>query len=48
MISLRNLGCRNIVEKKWSYWDSYWSYVEWVIIITSLSAVGFYCYKECI
>ena len=36
---------RNIVEKKWSYWDSYWSYVEWTIILTSLSAVGFYLYK---
>ena len=36
---------RNIVEKKWSYWDSYWSFVEWTIILTSISAVGFYLYK---
>lgn len=40
-----NIFFRNIVEKKWAYWDSYWSYVEWVIILTSISAVGFYFYK---
>ena len=33
------------MEKKWSYWDSYWSFVEWTIILTSISAVGFYLYK---
>ena len=36
---------RNIAEQKWSYWNSYWSYVEWVIILTSASAVGMYFYK---
>ena len=36
---------RNIAEQKWSYWNSYWSFVEWFIILTSISAVVFYFYK---
>ena len=37
---------RNVITKKWEYWDSYWSYVEWFIILVSISAIGFYFYKE--
>ena len=29
----------------WAYWKSYWSWIEWFIIGTSVSAVGFYFYK---
>ena len=27
------------------YWHSYWSFVEWFIILVSMSAIGFYIYK---
>ena len=27
------------------YWYSYWSYLEWFIILVSMSAIGFYFYK---
>ena len=37
---------RNVITKKWQYWESYWSYVEWFIILVSISAIGFYFYKE--
>jgi len=40
---VREMG--HIVQKKWEYWNSYWTYVEWFIILTALSAMGFYFYK---
>ena len=41
--TLREIG--EIAVKGWSYWKSYWSWIEWFIIGTSVSAVGFYFYK---
>ena len=41
---IREIG--NIVLKKFDYWKSYWAYVEWFIILTALSAIGFYYYKR--
>merc|ERR1711936_1100892 len=37
---------KNVITKKWQYWESYWSYVEWFIILVSISAIGFYFYKK--
>ena len=34
-----------VSKKKCSYWGSYWSWLEWFIIIVSCSAVGFYIWK---
>ena len=36
---------RIMVNKKMEYWYSYWSYLEWFIILVSMSAIGFYFYK---
>lgn len=41
--TLREIG--EISLKGWDYWQSYWSWIEWFIIGTSVSAVGFYFYK---
>ena len=35
-----------MIHKKLQYWKSYWAYVEWFIILTALSAIGFYNYKR--
>ena len=36
---------KEVAEQKLQYWCSYWSYLEWFIILTSISAIGFYAYK---
>ena len=35
-----------IIDQKCKYWSSYWNYLEWFIILTAFSAIGFYSYKQ--
>ena len=35
-----------MVVRRCGYWGSYWSYLEWFIILTACSAIGFYSYKR--
>jgi hypothetical protein len=40
---LREVG--EIAAQRWAYWSSYWAWLEWLIIMTAISAVAFWCYK---
>ena len=42
----REIG--EIAQRRLSYWTSYWSWVEWFIILTSISAVGFWTWRHLI